>query len=48
MTSPVIENKLINEWLESAPVLKAPYRMMPNELEELKIQLQELLDLGFI
>ncbi|KAL1564196.1 hypothetical protein AAHA92_06571 [Salvia divinorum] len=32
----------------SAPVLKAPYRMAPKELEELKIQLQELLDLGFI
>ncbi|KAL1557008.1 hypothetical protein AAHA92_12551 [Salvia divinorum] len=32
----------------SAPVSKAPYRMAPKELEELKIQLQELLDLGFI
>ncbi|XP_057775390.1 uncharacterized protein LOC130994361 [Salvia miltiorrhiza] len=32
----------------SAPVSKAPYRMAPRELEELKIQLQELLDLGFI
>ncbi|KAL1555324.1 hypothetical protein AAHA92_15780 [Salvia divinorum] len=32
----------------SAPVSKAPYRMTPKELEELKIQLQELLDLGFI
>ncbi|KAL1534042.1 hypothetical protein AAHA92_31446 [Salvia divinorum] len=32
----------------SAPVSKAPYRMAPKELEELKIQLQELLDLSFI
>ncbi|KAL1533106.1 hypothetical protein AAHA92_33038 [Salvia divinorum] len=32
----------------SAPVSKAPYRMAPKELEELKIQLQELLDVGFI
>ncbi|XP_057811844.1 uncharacterized protein LOC131026086 [Salvia miltiorrhiza] len=32
----------------AAPVSKAPYRMGPKELEELKIQLQELLDLGFI
>ncbi|XP_042051507.1 uncharacterized protein LOC121796792 [Salvia splendens] len=32
----------------SAPMSKAPYRMAPKELEELKMQLQELLDLGFI
>ncbi|XP_042055033.1 uncharacterized protein LOC121799637 [Salvia splendens] len=32
----------------SAPVSKASYRMAPKELEELKIQLQELLDSGFI
>ena len=32
----------------SAPVSKAPYRMAPKELEELKMQLQELMDLGFI
>ena len=30
------------------PVSKAPYRMAPTELKELKAQLQELLDLGFI
>lgn len=30
------------------PVSKAPYRMAPVELKELKIQLQELLDKGFI
>ncbi|XP_047961408.1 uncharacterized protein LOC125206161 [Salvia hispanica] len=32
----------------SAPISKAPYRMAPKELGELKIQLQELMDLGFI
>ncbi|XP_057790849.1 uncharacterized protein LOC131007954 [Salvia miltiorrhiza] len=32
----------------AAPVSKAPYRMAPPELQELKVQLQELLDLGFI
>ncbi|XP_047952402.1 uncharacterized protein LOC125197962, partial [Salvia hispanica] len=32
----------------AAPVSKAPYRMAPKELEELKIQLQELMDLGFV
>ena len=31
-----------------APVSKAPYRMAPVELKELKTQLQELLDKGFI
>ena len=30
------------------PVSKAPYRMAPTELKELKVQLQELLDMGFI
>ena len=38
--------------IELAPgvqaVSRAPYRMAPAELKELKIQLQELLDLGFI
>jgi hypothetical protein len=32
----------------AAPVSKAPYRMVPSELKELKEQLQELLDKGFI
>lgn len=32
----------------AAPVSKAPYRMAPNELQELKVQLQELLDLGIV
>ena len=30
------------------PISKAPYRMAPIELKELKNQLQELLDKGFI
>jgi hypothetical protein len=32
----------------TAPISKKPYRMPPNELAELKIQLQDLLDKGFI
>ena len=32
----------------SEPVSKAPYRMASDELKELKVQLQELLDMGFI
>ena len=32
----------------TAPISKAPYRMAPTELKELKVQLQELLDKGFI
>jgi hypothetical protein len=31
-----------------APIAKAPYKMSPIELVELKIQLQNLLDKGFI
>ena len=31
-----------------APITKAPYRMAPIELKELQVQLQELLDKGFI
>ncbi|XP_057775306.1 uncharacterized protein LOC130994278 [Salvia miltiorrhiza] len=34
--------------LGAAPISKAPYRMAPKELQELKIQLRELLQLGFI
>jgi len=30
------------------PISKAPYRMAPAELKELKVQLQEMLDRGFI
>jgi hypothetical protein len=32
----------------AAPISKAPYRMAPVELIELKTQIQELLDKGFI
>ena len=32
----------------SEPASKAPYRMAPAELKELKVQLQELLDMSFI
>ena len=30
------------------PISKAPYRMAPAELQELKVQLKELLEKGFI
>ena len=32
----------------TAPVSRAPYRMAPLELKELRLQLQEMLDKGFI
>ena len=32
----------------TAPTSRAPYRMAPTKLKELKIQRQELLDKGFI
>ena len=32
----------------AAPTSKVPYRMTPKELDELKVQLQELLKLGFV
>ena len=32
----------------TTPISRAPYRMAPAELKELKVQLQELLDKGFI
>ena len=32
----------------TAPISQVPYRMAPAELKELKVQLQELLDKGFI
>ena len=34
--------------LGTTPISKAPYRMAPYELKELRLQLQELLDKGFI
>ncbi|KAE8721419.1 Detected protein of unknown function [Hibiscus syriacus] len=39
---------VIEVYSGSTPVSMAPYRMAPKELKELKIQLQELLDRGFI
>ena len=46
---PVREVDLSIEILpRTTPTFRAPYRMAPNELKELKIQLQELLDKGFI
>ena len=32
----------------TTPISRAPYRMAPTELKELKTQLQELLDNGFV
>ena len=32
----------------TSPIYKTPYRMAPLELKELKVQLQDLLDKGFI
>nr|GEU62224.1 hypothetical protein [Tanacetum cinerariifolium] len=34
--------------LEVAPVARAPYRLAPSEMRELSVQLQELLEKGFI
>ena len=39
---------IIDLALETTPISKAPYRMAPIEFKELKIQLQELLNKGFI
>ena len=32
----------------TSPISMTPYRMAPAELQELKVQLQDLLDIGFI
>ena len=46
---PIREVDLFIEILPgTTPTSRAPYRMAPTELKELKIQLQELLDEGFI
>ncbi|GKC50099.1 hypothetical protein Tco_1072844 [Tanacetum coccineum] len=34
--------------LRAAPVARAPYRLAPSEMKELSVQLQELLEKGFI
>jgi hypothetical protein len=39
---------IIELLLGTAPISKRPYRMPPKELAKLKLQLQELLDKGFI
>ena len=33
---------------DTSPISMTPHRMVPPELQELKVQLQELLDKGFI
>ena len=38
----------VENLLRTAPIFRAPYKMAPTDLKELKIQLQELLDKGFI
>ena len=32
----------------TTPISKAPYRMVPVKLKELKLQLQDLFEIGFI
>ena len=32
----------------TAPISQTPYRMAPKELKELKVQLQELIDKGYV
>jgi hypothetical protein len=36
------------DWMGTAPIYKWSYPMARNEMAELKIQLQELLDKGYI
>ena len=38
----------IESHLDTSPISMNPHRMAPAELQELKVQLQELLDRGFI
>ena len=46
---PVREIKVSIETIPGvSPIAQSPYRMAPMELAELKVQLQELLDKGFI
>ncbi|GKG31646.1 hypothetical protein Tco_0426596, partial [Tanacetum coccineum] len=33
---------------KAAPIAQAPYRLAPSEMKELSVQLQELLEKGFI
>ncbi|GKF79234.1 hypothetical protein Tco_0234802, partial [Tanacetum coccineum] len=34
--------------IDPVPVARAPYRLAPSEMKELSVQLQELLEKGFI
>jgi hypothetical protein len=47
-TSPVAANVEESPDLASVPISRCPYRMAPKELAEMKKQLEELLDKGFI
>nr|GFD60210.1 putative reverse transcriptase domain-containing protein [Tanacetum cinerariifolium] len=38
----------IDQVAGAAPVARAPYRLAPSEMKELSVQLQELLEKGFI
>ena len=38
---------IIEFHLSRSPISMTPHRMVPDELHELKVQLQELLDMGF-
>ena len=33
---------------ETAPILRAPYLLVPTELKELKVQLEDMIEKGFI
>jgi hypothetical protein len=46
--APQLVEFVIELKLGTAPISRRAYRMPPKELAELKIQLQELLDKGFI
>ncbi|KAA0056476.1 ty3-gypsy retrotransposon protein [Cucumis melo var. makuwa] len=48
LSSPREINFTIELEPDTAPISRYPYRMAPAELKELKVQLQELLDKGFI
>ncbi|GJT55083.1 putative reverse transcriptase domain-containing protein [Tanacetum coccineum] len=39
---------VIRDFLEAAPIARAPYRLAPSEMREFSVQLQELLEKGFI
>ena len=41
-------NFVIELHLGTSPISMTPHRMAPVKLQELKVQLQELLDIGFI